>query len=113
VRWPFSAAKGVALVPVSGRLTFSSHAMARAAVLAGLGIGLFPEFACADDLRRKRLVGVLDDCAVDVGAVWLVHAARRFLPARVRAFVELTRESFVKAPPWLVSASRRGVTPVE
>jgi DNA-binding transcriptional LysR family regulator len=103
VRWPFRATKGVTLVSVSGRLRFSSHAMARAAVLAGLGIAIFPEFACAEDVRRRRLVAVLDDCAANVGAVWLVHAARRFLPARVRAFADLTRERFAKTPPWLVA----------
>src|SRR5262245_36686415 len=54
-RWPFRGAKGPAMVPVSGRLTLSSFAMARVAALGGLGIALFPEFACADDLRGGRL----------------------------------------------------------
>ena len=101
VRWPFRGSKGATMVPVSGRFQFSSHAMARDAALAGLGIAIFPEFACAQDVRRKRLVAVLEDRGVDVGAVWLIHAARRFLPARVRAFAELTRERFSRAPPWL------------
>lgn len=100
-RWPFPGPNGPRLLPVSGRLTFSSLAMVRQAALAGLGIALFPEFACADDLRRKRLVPVLEGCAVNVGSVWLVHLARRFLPARVRAFADLVRDRFAH-PPWLV-----------
>jgi DNA-binding transcriptional LysR family regulator len=107
VRWPFRGAKGVTMVPVSGRLTLSSQSMAHAAALAGLGIAISPEFACAEDIRDKRLVAILDDCVVDVGAVWLVHAARRFLPARVRAFAELTHEHFSRAPPWLAAKESR------
>lgn len=105
-RWPFKADKGLRLLPVSGRLVLSSLALARAATLAGLGIALFPEFACAEDIRRHRLVPVLDGAAVEVGAVWLVHASRRFLPARVRAFVDLARERFGPDPPWLKGAEK-------
>ncbi len=95
-RWPFRAHHGkkTQLVAISGRLTFTSFAMARAAALAGLGIAIFPEFACTAELRSKRLVSVLDAWRIDVGSIWFVQAARRFLPARVRAFAELTRAHF-------------------
>lgn len=107
VRWPYPSAKGATTSPVSGRLRFSSHTMAHAAARAGLGIAIFPEFVCAKDLRQGRLVTVLGDCVVEVGSVWLVHAARTFLPARVRAFAELARERFSKDPPWLVARGPR------
>jgi DNA-binding transcriptional LysR family regulator len=100
VRWPFPGDKGLRLLPVSGRLVFSSFTMAREAALAGLGIAIFPEFACSDDLRQKRLVSVIGGSLVDVGGVWLVHPARRFLPARVRAFVDLARDRLSRNPPW-------------
>jgi DNA-binding transcriptional LysR family regulator len=78
--------------------------MAHAAAAAGLGIALFPEFACADDLRRGTLVAVLGKRAIHVGSVWLLYPAARFVPARVRAFVELARERFAN-PPWLTRKS--------
>jgi DNA-binding transcriptional LysR family regulator len=99
--WPFHGKAGLTLVPISGKLTVSSFAMARAAALAGLGIAIFPEFACELDLRAKRLTAVLGD-PIEVGSVWLVHPAGRFLPARVRAFVGLARERFGAKAPWLV-----------
>lgn len=106
VKWPFRGARGIELLPVSGRLRFNSFAMARSAALAGLGIAIFPEFACAEDVRRKRLVPVLEDWLVDVGAVWLLYPARRYLTARVRTFVDLARESLERDPPWASREAR-------
>jgi DNA-binding transcriptional LysR family regulator len=100
-RWPFRGPRGDMLVPVSGRLRFSSSGMAHAAALHGLGIAIMPEFACAEDLRRERLVSVLDDWVVEVGAVWLVHPSARQLTARVRTFVDLAVERLARQPPWI------------
>lgn len=91
-RWPFPGRKGPRLVPITGRLTVTSFAVARAAALAGLGIAIFPEFACVDDIRRRRLVPVLE--TVEVGSVWMLRVARHLPAARVRAFLELARSFF-------------------
>jgi DNA-binding transcriptional LysR family regulator len=104
-RWPVPTARGTKLLSLSPRLLFTSLSMAHAAAVAGLGVALFPEFACAEDLRRGRLVAVLGASAVDVGSVWLLHAAARFVPARVRVFLELARMRFTN-PPWLASRKR-------
>jgi DNA-binding transcriptional LysR family regulator len=104
VRWPFSGARGLELVPVDGRLRFNSFALARAAALGGLGIAIFPDFACAADVRARRLVTVLDDFAPEVGGVTLVHPAARYLSARVRAFVELAQRRLAGRP-WVAATS--------
>lgn len=109
-RWPFASKNGLSMIAISGRLTLTSFSMARAAALAGLGIAIFPEFACAADVREKRLVPLLDAHCAEVGGVWLLHAARRFLPARGRAFVELARERFGRAP-WLSETSAKARRP--
>jgi DNA-binding transcriptional LysR family regulator len=97
VRWPFRGPGGMRLVPVSGALVSTSFAIAHAAALAGLGIAIFPEFACDEDIRRGRLVPVLDEWVVDVGSLWLLHAAGRPPPARVRAFAELARARLTRS----------------
>jgi DNA-binding transcriptional LysR family regulator len=106
VRWPFRVKGRDVLVPVEGRLRFNSFALAHAAALAGLGIALFPEFACAAEVRRRRLVPVLDEWVAEVGAVWLVHVTRRYLTARVRAFVDLATERLAANPPWVGTRPR-------
>jgi DNA-binding transcriptional LysR family regulator len=63
--------------------------MAHAAARAGLGIAIFPEFACASDIARGRLIPILERWVVAVGSVSLVVPANRYLAANVRAFVEL------------------------
>jgi DNA-binding transcriptional LysR family regulator len=108
VRWPFRGPRGDMLVPVSGRLRFTSSAMAHAAALHGLGIAIFPEFACAEDLRLGRLVSVLDDWVMEVGAVWLVRPAARHLTARVRTFVDLALERLAQQPPWVLASPAGG-----
>jgi DNA-binding transcriptional LysR family regulator len=109
VRWPFRgrSKRASALVSVRGQLRVDSFAMAHAAVLAGLGIAIFPEFACESDLRAGTLVDVLDAWRVDVGTVWLLHAARPFVTSRVRAFVELACARFAASGPWRVEAEER------
>ena len=102
-RWPFAGSDGeLRLVPVRGRLALTSFAMAHAAARAGLGIALFPDFACMEDLRAGTLVTVLPEHVVSVGSVWLVHPRVRTLTARVRAFVDLAVDRLRSAPPWVV-----------
>lgn len=97
--WPFRGERsGVQPIAVDGRYRCNSHTLAYEAALAGLGIAVFPEFACASDIRRKRLAPVLDDWRVDVGQVWLVHPAQRFANITVQRFVELATEQLGSAP---------------
>jgi DNA-binding transcriptional LysR family regulator len=97
-RWAFRGPRGDVLVPIRTRLRCNSFSMAHAAALAGLGIAVFPELMCADDLEQHRLVSVLDDWTARDGWVWLVHPRVRYLTASVRAFVELARERFGERP---------------
>jgi DNA-binding transcriptional LysR family regulator len=101
-RWPFRGRRGLEMIGVRPRLTLSSAATTRAACVAGLGVSIFPEFACAEDIREKRLVPVLDDHRVDVGFVWFLHAGKPREP-RVRALADLARERFGASPPWVVA----------
>jgi DNA-binding transcriptional LysR family regulator len=97
--WPLRGEHGgVQPVVVDGRFRCNSHALAYAAVLAGLGIAIFPEFACAADVRRRHLVAVLDDWRIDVGQVWLVHPTQRFASAALQRFLALATEQLGAAP---------------
>lgn len=96
LRWPLRSAKS-AMTTVTGRLRFTSFAMAHMAALAGLGIAIFPEFTCTDDIEGGRLMSVLDDHVADIGPVSVVHPTQRYLAPRVRKFVDLTVDRFRRA----------------
>ncbi len=97
-RWPFRSPRGIQMIAVEGRARVSDFALVRAFVAAGMGIGNFPAFACADDVANGRLVPVLDDWVPDTGYVSLVHPRSRYPAARVQDFVKLTRLRFAQAP---------------
>jgi len=69
--------------------------------LAGLGIGLFPDFAFLTDLRRRKLVAVLEPDGIDIGAVWFAYPVQRYLASRVREFLDLAVDQFGREAPWM------------
>jgi DNA-binding transcriptional LysR family regulator len=75
-------------VEVSGPLCANNGDLLRHAAIAGMGICSLPRFIVADDLAVGALECVLDDWrapALVLSAVW---PSRRFVPAKVRVFVD-------------------------
>ncbi|NIE68014.1 LysR family transcriptional regulator [Burkholderia sp. Ax-1719] len=79
-------------VEVKGRY-IANHAGARLeAALEDWGIACLPEFTAAEALRDGRLVQVLPEWVFEarayMGPVWLLYPPNRFLPPKVRAFID-------------------------
>jgi DNA-binding transcriptional LysR family regulator len=77
--------KGAAfdLIPTA-RVKIDDMQTLRAFVALGSGIGLLPDFVMPDRLTR-----VLPEFSTAPNTVFFVYPAQRFVPVRVRAFVEL------------------------
>ncbi len=60
-----------------------------AAVMAGAGLGVLPDFLVAPLIAEGRLHHVLPQWSLPSGGIHAVFPAQRYRPARVRAFVEL------------------------
>jgi DNA-binding transcriptional LysR family regulator len=99
-RWPFRGDSGPVLLQVNGRMVVNSFDIAYAAMRAGLGVAMVPEFFCRQDVAEGRVVPVLDGHAPDGGAVWLVHPTHRYLVPRVRVFVDMVVSRLGLSPPW-------------
>ena len=82
--WPFVGPDGRFSVSVRGNLSSNSVETIRAAVLAGVGIGLFAKVSLADELQHPDVITILDEFLGEVRDVSLVWPTRRFIPARVR-----------------------------
>lgn len=87
--WPFLGESGETIsVSVSGPIEANSPMVARAAALSGLGFAILPDFIAAADIEAGRLVPVLPDRMPTGGGIFAVYPHRRYLPAKVRVFVD-------------------------
>ncbi len=88
--WTFRDPDTGAAIPVnvSGQFTANSPVTVRAAVLAGLGAALEPEFIVREDIAAGRLVRMLDAYMPSEAGIYAVFPHRRHLPARTRLFVD-------------------------
>jgi DNA-binding transcriptional LysR family regulator len=83
-------------VNVSARLAINNSAAILAAVEAGGGIGLVPDFTVRSALAARRVRQVLKDwefCEPYTGAVHAVYTPGRYLALKVRTFIDYLLEA--------------------
>ncbi len=85
-------------IPVTGRLRVSSPEAARAAVMAGLGVGLGPQWLFEEGLKTGRLQLLLTDDSAPLVPVQIVYVANRLMPNRALVFMDFIAEVFSKLP---------------
>ncbi|WP_149195641.1 LysR family transcriptional regulator [Luteimonas suaedae] len=98
--WEFTRAGDVVRVALGARLDANSSLALKAAAIAGAGIARIPAFAVADALASGELESVLPDWAMPGLDVHAVMPARRYVPAKARAFVEFLVEAWRATPDW-------------
>ncbi|MFP2958063.1 LysR family transcriptional regulator [Myxococcus sp. 1LA] len=83
--------KGGDYVTVEGRsrLRLDSGEAIRDAAVAGLGIAFLPSFLVDEDLARGRLKALLPSCQTEVVRISAIYPSKRYLPAKVRRFIDL------------------------
>jgi DNA-binding transcriptional LysR family regulator len=93
LNWEFSRHKAERR-SVRVRSTFAIDATpaVHAAVLAGAGLSVLPDFLVNADVASGRLLHVLPGWSLPSGGVHAVFPAARLRPAKVSAFVELLTE---------------------
>ena len=87
-------------VRVSGPLHSNNGDLLAAAAVQGVGIALEPDFIVGADLKAGRLVPILESFAAPVSPIYAVYASRRYLSAKVRAFVDFLAERFASTQNW-------------
>ena len=56
--------------------------------LEGLGIAQLPDYYLRSYLTENRLIPVLEDFNPDPEGIWIVRPENRFVPYRVRVFID-------------------------
>jgi DNA-binding transcriptional LysR family regulator len=90
-------------VQVAGVFETDEMDVVRAAVAAGLGIGILPMYMVGDALQHGQLVPLLRQFqVVPESAIYLVYLPNRTLSSRVRALIDFLAERFGPIPSWEV-----------
>lgn len=86
--WYFDTGKESQKVTVSGRFSVNNPQAIRAALLAGMGIAVAPEWLVIDCLEDGRLTAILKDYKPTPMEIHAVYPARKFVPHKVRCFID-------------------------
>lgn len=99
--WEFVGPDGrVETVRVDGRLRANSAEVSLAALRAGAGLALSPDFIVGPDIAAGRLVPLLTEYENPFGAIYAVWPHNRNLAPKVRAVVDFLVDRFAAEPIW-------------
>ena len=103
-KWQFKTESGLKIITVSGRVQANAAHSIRIAALNGLGLVMLPTYIVGGDIERGTLKVVLENYPLPPLDIHAVYPHRRYLSAKVRAFLDFLQE-------WL--EPRAGVTSTE
>ena len=86
--WDLVSGRSKARVHVSGPISSRDFNSVSTFVLRGHGVGLLPSTYCDEALARGSLVRLLPKWTSPQIPVFAVYPSRKFLPARLRVFLE-------------------------
>jgi DNA-binding transcriptional LysR family regulator len=87
-------------VDVAGPLVANNGSVLQEAAIQGLGIIHEPTFIAAEAIRAGQLVPILRDFATPALEMYAVFPGHRFVPQRVRAFVDFLADRLGPEPYW-------------
>ncbi|WP_266156933.1 LysR family transcriptional regulator [Dyella silvatica] len=86
--WIVQTATGPRSLPISATITCDSGDLMRELAVAGHGLAFKSAWDIAADVRAGRLLPVLADTAREQAHIHAIYPSRRFLPARIRLFID-------------------------
>lgn len=98
--WPFLIDGAPHWVEIGGPITANNGNVLQEAAIQGMGILNEPTFIAADAIRQGKLVSILKAFPTPVLAMFAVFPGTRFVPQRVRAFVDFLAERLGPEPYW-------------
>lgn len=92
VGWEFVRRGESFTIDVAGPLVLDEALLMAEAARDGLGLAMLADWYVKDDLKKGRLIGVLDDWMPTYPALSLYYPGRRNVPAPLRALIDLIHE---------------------
>jgi len=98
--WPFTKDGLDYSIKVPSVFKTNNPDVILAAAVSGMGVCMMPTFLGGDAVRRGELTVILQDFETLEVQLYAVYASRKFLPAKIRAFVEYLAEKITDPPYW-------------
>lgn len=104
--WLFRDANGtLTTVKPNGRLKLTNALALKQSALAHMGITMISRWSIWEELQNGKLVELFkgyDTAMVDFdNAVWLAYPSRKYLPLKVRVFIDFMKNKFRDGVPWV------------
>lgn len=84
---------------IAPRITTTDIVLAREMALAGVGIAMLTNVICTRDVEAGRLRRILPHWQVPPVVICAMFPERRYVPVRIRTFIDLLAEALRKAHP--------------
>lgn len=98
--WSFEGPEGAVSVRVHGRMSSNNGEALTAAAVAGVGIIVKPTFIVGPALRAGQLVELMPGYRIPDLGMHAVYPGNRYVPAKVRTFIDHLAGMFGVRPPW-------------
>jgi DNA-binding transcriptional LysR family regulator len=99
-QWSFQEKNKALSVKVAGNMHCNDGEVLTQWALAGHGLAWRSAWEVSEEIKRGRLVSVLDEYASAGNNIYAVYPERRYLPAKVRLFIEFLKQAFGTPPYW-------------
>jgi len=98
--WIFEGPAGQVKVQPQGNYQVNNSEALREALLDGLGICQVPTFIVGADLSSGLLVPLLEEYPLPMHSIYAVFPERKYLPAKVRVFLDFVKEHLGEEKPY-------------
>jgi DNA-binding transcriptional LysR family regulator len=98
--WSFQDKGKPIAVKVGGNLQCNDGEVLTRWAIAGEGLAWRSAWEVSEEVKKGRLVTVLDEFAFPGNNIYAVYPERRLLPAKVKFFIEFLRKAFGDPPYW-------------
>jgi DNA-binding transcriptional LysR family regulator len=98
--WSFQEKGKPVTIKVAGNLQCNDGEVLTRWAIAGEGLAWRSAWEVSEEVKRARLVTVLDEFASPGNNIYAVYPERRLLPAKVKLFIEFLRKAFGDPPYW-------------
>jgi DNA-binding transcriptional LysR family regulator len=98
--WSFAEKGKSVSVKVAGNLHCNDGEVLTRWAIAGHGLAWRSAWEVSEEIKKGRLVSVLDEFSSPGNNIYAVYAERQFLPAKVRFFIDFMKQTFGDPPYW-------------